>query len=225
MDVTRALQTRMSTRAFRPEPVDHAVLRSILDSARWAPSGGNVQPWRIEIVTGVARSALIDAVNAAAAIDGSSQEGAYPIYPADLWEPLVSRRNEVGAAMFAQLGIERGDIDARIAQAMRNFDFFGAPVGLFFITDDRCGHGQWAHLGMLMQSVALAATERGVATCMQEAWAMRRATLKEFFDLGEHEVVYCGMAMGYADLAAPVNQFRTTRAEVDEFTTWRGFEA
>lgn len=225
MDVTHALQTRMSTRAFRPEPLDYAVLHSILDAARWAPSGGNVQPWKVEVVAGAARAELIAAVNAAAAIDGASQEGAFPIYPAELWEPLVSRRNEVGKAMMGQLGIERGDVDARIAQAMRNFDFFGAPVGLFFITDDRFGHGQWAHLGMLMQSVALAATERGVATCMQEAWAMRRQTLREFFDLAEHEVVYCGMAMGYADLDAPVNRFRSTRVEVDEFTTWRGFEA
>lgn len=225
MDVTQALQTRMSTRAFRSEPIQRDVLHEILDAARWAPSGGNVQPWKVEVVTGTRRADLIETVANATAIDPASQEGPYPIYPKELWEPLASRRGEVGKTMLTQLGIGRDDVMARIEQAMKNFDFFGAPVGMFFITDDRLGHGQWAHLGMFMQSVALAATERGVATCMQEAWATRRDTLKEFFQLDAHDVVYCGMAMGYADVDAPVNQFRSTRVEVDEFTTWHGFDA
>jgi nitroreductase len=104
----------------------------------------------------------------------------------------------------------------------QNFDFFGAPVGLFFIIEERMGHGQWAHLGMFMQSVALAALERGVSSCMQEAWARVRTPLHKHFALPPEEMVYCGMALGYAT-DAPVNTLRSDRAEVDEFAAFRGF--
>jgi nitroreductase len=125
--------------------------------------------------------------------------------------------------MYEQLGIPRDDQAARIGRVMENFNFFGAPVGLFFITDDRMGAGQWAHLGMFMQSLALSAVEHGLATCMQEAWAMRRTTLKQHFQLDEHDYVYCGMSLGYADPNHLVNHLRSERAPVDEFTTWHGW--
>ena len=105
-----------------------------------------------------------------------------------------------------------------------NTQFFGAPVGLFFVIDERMGHGQWAHLGMFMQSIALAAIERGVASCMQEYWALGRETLRVHFELPEHEMIYCGMALGYADTEHPVNALRSERAPVEEFATFAGFE-
>ena len=223
MDVNVALRARISTRAFLPTPVSKEMLQGVLDNARWSPSGGNLQPWKVVAVTGDARRAVIDAVNAAAAVDAGSQEGDNPMYPAELWEPLRTRRYQVGEQMYAQLGIPRDDKTARLARIMENFNFFDAPVGLFFVTDDRMGAGQWAHLGMFMQSLALAAVEHGLATCMQEAWAMRRATLKEHFKLDEHDYVYCGMSLGYADPEHPVNQLRSERAAVDEFTIWHGW--
>jgi nitroreductase len=125
--------------------------------------------------------------------------------------------------MYALLGIPRSDRPGRLARFARNYEMFGAPVGLFFIIDERMGHGQWAHLGMFMQSIALAALERGVSSCMQEAWATLRPSLKTHFELGEHELVYCGMALGYADENAAVNSLRSTRAPVEEFASLRGF--
>ena len=223
MDVNVALRARISTRAFLPTPVSKDLLTAVLDDARWSPSGGNLQPWNVVAVTGAARQAVIDAVQVATAQDPSSQEGDHPMYPAELWEPLRTRRYQVGEQMYTQLAIAHDDKAARFARIMENFNFFGAPVGLFFVTDDRMGAGQWAHLGMFMQSLALAAVEHGLATCMQEAWAMRRTTLKTHFKLGEHDYVYCGMSLGYADPAHPVNQLRTERASVDEFTTWLGW--
>ena len=106
---------------------------------------------------------------------------------------------------------------------MRNYEFFGAPVGLFFVIDKRMGYGQWAHLGMFMQSIALAALERGVSNCMQECWATLRAPLARAFRLGRDEMIYCGMALGYADETAPINTLRSDRAEVDEIAVFRGF--
>jgi nitroreductase len=125
--------------------------------------------------------------------------------------------------MYARLGISREDRNARLRWFARNYEFFGAPVGLFFIIDRAMGHGQWAHLGMFMQSFALVAEERGLATCMQEAWAMLRDTLHAHFALPQNEIVYCGMALGYADRGANVNALRSERVPVEEFVRFLGF--
>ena len=219
MNVTEALKQRISVRAFKPDSVPEMTLREILDVARYAPSGGNLQPWRVIAVASAER----DAVIALAKTNLPGAEDDRPVYPADLWEPYRSRRFKVGEDMYALLGIPRENKPERLMQLARNFEFFGAPVGLFFIIDRRMGHGQWAHLGMFMQSVALTAIERGVSSCMQEAWARMRAPLHEHFTLGENDMIYCGMALGYADESVPVNALRSDRADVDEFATFRGF--
>jgi nitroreductase len=125
--------------------------------------------------------------------------------------------------MYAMLGIPREDRGRRLQNFARNYDFFDAPVGLFFVVDRRMGHAQWSHLGMFMQSIALAAVERGLATCMQEAWAVVRETLAKHFALPAEEMIVCGMALGYADQTIPVNTLRTERADVEDFTTFSGF--
>jgi nitroreductase len=219
MNVDEALKRRTSVRAFKPEPVSEALVRDILEVARFAPSGGNLQPWRVIAVTGAEKDAII----ALAKANLPGDEGAYPVYPANLWEPYRSRRFKVGEDMYAILGIPREDKAARLMHLAKNFEFFGAPCALFFVTDTRMGHGQWAHLGMFMQSIALAALERGVSSCMQEAWARMRAPLHTHFGLGETELIYCGMALGYADEAAVVNTLRSDRANVDEIASFRGF--
>jgi nitroreductase len=217
--VSDALRKRISTRAFRPDPVSESVIRDILDVARFAPSGGNLQPWKVIVVAGAER----DAVVALAKANLPGDDGDRPVYPANLWEPYRTRRFKLGEDMYALLGIPRENKPGRLMHLAQNFDFFGAPVGLFFVIERRMGHGQWAHLGMFMQSVALAAIERGVASCMQEAWARVREPLHKHFALAEDEMIYCGMALGYADESAPVNALRSDRAEVDEFATFRGF--
>jgi len=219
MNVDEALKTRISVRAFTGQPVPEALVRDILEVARFAPSGGNLQPWRVIAVAGAAR----DAVVALAKANLPGDEGERPVYPANLWEPYRTRRYKLGEDMYALLGIPRENKGARLMHLAQNFEFFGAPVGLFFIIDKAMGHGQWAHLGMFMQSAALAAVERGVASCMQEAWARMRAPLAAHFGLGAHEMIYCGMALGYADASKPVNTLRSDRASVDEIAEFRGF--
>jgi nitroreductase len=217
--VSEALRKRISVRAFKPEPLSEALVRDVLNDARFAPSGGNLQPWKVIVVAGAAR----EAVSALAKANLPGDDGDKPVYPAHLWEPYRSRRYKVGEDMYALLGISRENKPARLMHLAQNYDFFGAPVGVFFVIERRMGHGQWAHLGMFMQSVALAATERGVASCMQEAWARARAPLHQHFALAEDEMIYCGMALGYADENAPVNTLRSDRAVVDEFATFVGF--
>jgi len=223
MNVDEALRGRVSIRAFKSDPVPQALVRDILDVARFAPSGGNTQPWQVIAVAGAARDAVIAAGQAALAANPGGEEGAYPIYPADLWEPYRTRRFKVGEDMYALLGIAREDRGARLARLAQNYQFFGAPVGLFFVIDRRMGHGQWAHLGMLMQSIALAAQARGLGTCMQEAWGRVRASLAAHFALPAEAMIYCGMALGYADASAPVNTLRSDREAVDDFAEFRGF--
>ena len=219
MNVTEALKSRISVRAFKPDPVPEVLVREILDVARYAPSGGNLQPWKVIAVAGAER----DAVAALARANMPGAEDDRPIYPANLWEPYRSRRFKVGEDMYALLEIPRANKGARLMHLAENFNFFGAPVGLFFVIDKAMGHGQWAHLGMFMQSVALAAIERGVQSCMQEAWARVRAALAAHFGLRDEEMIYCGMALGYADMAKPVNALRSDRAPVDEIAEFRGF--
>ncbi|MGH8507076.1 MAG: nitroreductase [Stenotrophobium sp.] len=220
LTVTEALRQRISTRAFLPKPVAESLVHEILDAARRSPSGGNLQPWKVIVVAGAARQAVIDLAKNYPGLF-PAEEGDRPIYPANLWEPYRSRRYKVGEDMYALLGIARDNKAARLTQLARNFEFFGAPVGVFFVIDTRMGHGQWAHLGMFMQSLALAATERGLGSCFQEFWATLRKTLGTHFQLGEHEMIYCGMALGYADPSAPVNHLRSERAAVDEFASFR----
>lgn len=220
MNVSDALKARISVRDFKPDTLSEALVREILDVARFAPSGGNVQPWRVITVAGAERDAVVSL--ARTALGGGSQEGEHPVYPANLWEPYRTRRYKLGEDMYALLGIGRDNRAGRLANLARNFEFFGAPVGLFFAIDKRMGHGQWAHLGMLMQSIALAAIERGVSSCMQEAWASVRVSLAKHFALPDDEMIYCGMALGYAT-DAPVNTLRSDRAELSEIAEFRGF--
>lgn len=224
MTVTEALERRVSIRAFRPDPLPAGLVRGILDTARWAPSGGNLQPWKVIAVAGPERDAVVELARRVHAAGGPDESGAHPVYPANLWEPYRTRRYALGEKLYRLLAIPRTDRAGRLAQFARNYQLFGAPVALFFIVDERVGHGQWAHLGMFMQSVALAAFERGVGSCMQESWAALRVSLKAHFALADHEIVYCGMALGYADESAAVNSLRSERAPVAEFASLRGFE-
>ncbi len=219
MNVSDAIKARVSIRAFKPDPVPESLVREILEAARWAPSGGNLQPWKVIAVAGAEK----DSVIALAKTNLPGEIGERFVYPPDLWEPYRSRRFKVGEDMYALLGVGRDNRLGRLAQFSRNYEFFGAPVGLFFVIDKRMGYGQWAHMGMFMQSVALAALERGVSNCMQECWATLRTPLAAHFGLNDSEMIYCGMALGYADETAVVNTLRSERAGVDEFTEFRGF--
>lgn len=223
MSVTELLKKRISVRAFLDKPVTEQTVRDLLDTARWSPSGGNVQPWKVIVVSGAARDAVIEQAGKALQRNPQGEAGEYPIYPSGLQEPYRSRRAQMGEDMYSLMGIPREDKTARMQALTRNFQFFGAPVGIFMVIDRSMGHGQWAHMGMFMQSLALAAEEQGLATCMQEAWAMVRDTLHGHFELPDEELVYCGIALGYADPDAVVNSLRTARAPVDEFAVLQGF--
>jgi nitroreductase len=218
MDVTQAVGRRYSCRAFKPDPVDGALVREILEAAHRAPSGGNLQPWRVYAITG---QVLEDFKATVAA--GSAETPEYPVYPESLWDPFRTRRFECGEDLYASIGIPREDKPARLRQLANNLRFFGAPVGLFFCLERRLGSAQWSDVGMYMQTVMLLAVERGLDTCAQEFWARYPRAVGAFLNLPEDQMVFSGMALGYADDAAPINQWRTRRDPFEAYAEMRGF--
>jgi nitroreductase len=220
MNVTEAVATRISTRAFLDTPVDEAALRSILETARWSPSGGNLQPWHVYGLSGASMQEFKMQVQTDAAANPFGNKTEFDMYPRELKEPYRSRRFKCGEDLYATINIPREDKAARLSQMAKNLEFFGAPAAFFFAIDRTMGPGQWAHLGMFMQTVALVAQEHGLATCMQEFWMLRHELVRSYFNIPEELQVYCGIAVGYADQAHPINSLRTDRASVDEFTTF-----
>jgi nitroreductase len=220
MNVSQAVAQRISVRAFRSDPIPGALIRELLEAAARAPSGGNLQPWRVHALTG----APLETLKARVRDNPFGETPEYDVYPANLWEPLRTRRFQCGEDLYATIGIPREDKPARLAQLAKNGELFGAPVGLFFSLDRKVGPPQWSDVGMLMQTIMLLAVERGLATCAQEYWARYPQTLADILDLPEDHMIFSGMALGYADESAPINTLRTRR---DPFEVWgemRGFE-
>jgi nitroreductase len=215
--VSDAVAARFSARAFLARPVETATIRSILDRARRAPSGGNLQPWHVYVVSGPRLRGLLQLVAERQAGPEPRDPPAYEVYPPNLHEPFRSRRYQCGEDLYAALGIPREDKPARIGQFAKNLQAFGAPMVLFFSIDRRMGRNQWAHLGMFMQTVMLLAVEEGLQTCPQEAWSALHETIAEFLGMPNEQMFYCGMAVGYADLDDPVNRWRTDRAPLEDF--------
>jgi nitroreductase len=220
MNVSDAVARRISIRAFRPDPVPGDVVAEILARAAQAPSGGNLQPWR---VYGLAGAPLAE-FKALAAANPFGEEPEYEVYPPNLWEPFRTRRFQNGEDLYATIGIPREDKPARLRQLAKNGDFFGAPVGLFFCLDRKLGPPQWADLGMFMQNVMLLAVERGLDTCPQEYWARYPKTITAFLGLPDDHMVFAGMALGHRDPDHPINTLKASR---DAFEVWgelRGFD-
>lgn len=220
MNVANVIRDRRSVRAFKDIPVERDVVADILSKARWSPSGGNLQPWKIIVVTGDAKSKVSKLALETLSQNPSGEDGEYPIYPEPLLEPYRSRQFEIGAQLYGLMGISRKDTTGRQKFITDNLNFFGAPVGLFFVIDKAMQRGQWAHLGMLMQSIALIAHEQGLGTCMQEVWALVRKSLHSHFQLSQDQVLYCGMSLGHVDKDAKVNSLEPGRISIDEFVTF-----
>lgn len=220
--VTEAVLGRRSTRAFLDRPVPAELVADILAVAARAPSGGNLQPWRVVALTG---GPLVEVEAAVKAAFAANPRGApaYDIYPPDLWEPFHGRRRACGEDLYATIGVGREQKAERWAHVARNYDFFGAPVGLFFCLERRLGPPQWADLGMYMQTVMLLAVERGLATCPQEAWANFAGVVEATLELPGELMVFAGMALGYADETAPINGLVTAREPLEGFAELRGF--
>lgn len=218
MDVAEALRRRISVRAFLADPVPRALLDDCLALAARAPSGGNLQPWHIHVLEGAALDRLKSRMAERLLTPGHDPLD-YNIYPANLWEPYRSRRFQLAEQMYALMGIPRSDKPARLAHVARNFQFFGAPVGLFCYVDRGMGAPQWSDLGMYLQSLLLLLQSNGIGSCAQEAWSQYAATVAEVCQPPPGHMLFCGIAVGHPDPSAPVNALRSERAPPADFIT------
>jgi len=223
MDVREAVASRFSCRAFLPVPVPLAVVRDILDRATRAPSGGNLQPWRVDALAGAALENVKARIRPRHAELPRGEGAEYQIYPDPLKEPFHARRREVGALLYAALGVARDDRPGRLAQYAKNFELFGAPVGLFVSIERSMGAPQWSDLGGFVQTILLLARAHGLHACAQEAWTHWHKTISPLLGLPADHILFCGIALGFADEQAAINRWRAPRAGVDEFATFRGF--
>lgn len=215
MDLQEAIQQRYSARAFLPRPVPPELLRELLEQAAQSPSGTNVQPWNLYVVTGSKRDELVQAVQQARA-SGQPEARENAADRRDK-EPYRGRSRELGKELYSLIGIPKGDRMRMWRQWGRNFKFFDAPAGIIFTIDKELGQGKWLDVGMYMQTFMLLARSRGLDTCAQGAWCGYYQITKDLLQIPAHEVICAGMSVGYADPTAPENRIRSSRVRLDEF--------
>ena len=224
--VEQAIDSRMSVRAFTSEPVPRETIESLLTLAARSPSGTNTQPWRVYVLQGQSKDALIQKVCAAhdevrAHPEKADQyREAYDYYPEKWVSPYIDRRRENGWSFYGLLGITKGDKVKMHAQHQRNYRFFDAPVGLMFTLDKVMGRGSLVDYGMFLQTFMLAARGIGLHTCPQAAWNGFASIILPHIGAGADEMLVCGMSLGYADMQDKVNTFHTPRETVASFTHW-----
>ena len=216
MNVSEAVYSRQSIRAFTDQEVPDILIKELLEKSARAASGGNLQPWKIFIINNSIMSKFLKFQKEWT----DPETPAYDIYPEKLTEPYKTSRYEVGAQMYSILGIGRDDKEGRFKQMLENFKFFGAPSAFFCFVDRQMGRPQWSDLGMFLQTFMLLAREAGLDTCAQEAWSLKQESVTAFVEAPEEEMLFCGMAIGYRDTKASINKLRTNRRPVE---TWAHF--
>ena len=220
ISVAEAITGRQSTRAYlEDKPVPRELVVKVLEVAGRAPSGSNIQPWHVWVVTGEKKAALSRKL-LERHMSGDQGKRNYNYYPVEWREPYIGRRRECGWGLYSTLGIEKGDKDKMLRQHGLNYDFFGAPVGLFFSLDKDMELGSWLDTGMFIQSVMLAARGFGLETCPQAAFCNYHEMVTGHLGIPDDQELVCGMSLGFPDTDAIVNTFRTTRIDPEAFTTF-----
>ena len=216
MEVSEAVNSRQSIRAFTDQEVSDELIQRLLEKSSRAASGGNLQPWKIFIINNEMMIKFLKFQE-----DWTDPETpAYDIYPENLTEPYKTSRYEVGAEMYSILDIDRDDKEGRFKQMLENFKFFGAPSAFFCFVDRQMGRPQWSDLGMFLQNFMLLAKEVGLDTCPQEAWAIKQESVTAFVKAPDELMLFCGMAIGYRDDEAKINRLRTERRPFEDWATF-----
>ena len=211
MKVTEAVFSRKTVRAFLERPVEDDLIRKLLEKSSRAPSGGNLQPWRVFVINNKTMHSFLDFQKNWTHPETPS----YAVYPKNLKEPYRSSRFKVGEDLYALLGTDREDKEGRYKQLAKNYELFGAPAAFFCFVDRRMGPPQWSDLGMFLQTFMLLAREEGLDTCPQEAWAMKPESVSRFVEADDELMLFCGMAIGYKDKTAKINNLVTEREPLD----------
>ncbi|MDF2496367.1 nitroreductase [Sphingomonas sp.] len=218
MNVSDAVRERRSVRGFLDKEVPLDVLKELALTSARAATGGNIQPWHIDIVTGDKMAELKEIMRGKIERRETETPG-YDIYPREMNDATKARTFQIGEIMYGHLGIPREDKRARAQWFARNFQFFGAPAAFFVTVDRRMGPPQWADLGMYLQNLMLLAVEKGLGTCPQECWAVYPNTVEAFLGTPSERMLFCGVAIGYEDAEELANRTRSPRAPEEEWLT------
>ena len=219
MNIKQLIESRYSVRSFLDKDVGFEKVKSILDTANSAPSGGNIQPWKVYVLGNNSKNELI--TQALNNYDTGVQEDIeFEIYPKPLAEEYKKRRSQCAADMYDALSIARDDIDTRLKQVRENFKFFGAPIGMIVTIDKSFAQNGWGHVGMFLQNLWLTAISEGLGVCLQESWSIYPKTVKKVIDCPDNEIIWCGIAMGYPNNEDPINNYRTSRDSLDSFASF-----
>lgn len=223
MDVLEAIRTRKSIRAFTDQPVPEEQVREILQAAQRSPSGTNTQPWHVHVCAGEVKAAITRDVLADAMAGRGTKYEDHDYYPAKWKDIHNNRRRGVGWGLYGLLGIQKGDRDASMRQALKNYEFFNAPVGLFITVDSYLARGSWADAGMYIQTIMLAARGFGLHTCPQAAWITYQAPIYKHLEIPDDQDIVSGMALGYADPDAIENTLVSDREDLEDVARFKGF--
>ncbi|WP_317993111.1 nitroreductase [Bartonella gliris] len=216
IDIFQSILSRKSIRAFTEQPVTQETIKEILKLAARAPSGTNLQPWQVIVLTGKMLQRVGEELSQLV-LSGVKGEREVHYYPRQWREPYLSRRRKVGLDLYKSLGIQKDEQEKMLRQKARNFTFFGAPVGLLFTMDHDMEMGSWLDLGMFMQTIMLAARGFGLDTCSQAAFADYHKQIRTLLSVPSDRHIICGMALGYRDVNAPENNFETEREQIESF--------
>lgn len=219
-DVFEAARTRRSVRAYKPDPVPLQTLRDIVELGRWAPSGSNIQPWCVHVMTGATLKRVGGAIRQAFLNDEPGHQRDYNYYTDPIEEPYLARRRACGWGLYGTLGIGRGDHEKSKAYRASNYVFFGAPVGLVLAIDRTLEVGSWFDYGLFAQTLMLAARARGLHTCAEASIASYPDIVRRELNISRDYTIMCGIALGYADDTAVVNTFQPERIAVDDYATF-----
>ncbi len=217
------IKNRITTRCFTNKKVDLKLVRKIIDIAKNCPTGGNMQPWNIAVVSGNTREKL-SKILTKAFDDNIELDLDYDYYPTKFFPPFDIRRHFAGLAVYRAANIEFSDkhIDWQgVSKLIReNYNFFGADVGLIFYMDNKLTEGAHMDIALLMQNIMLLAEYFGLNTCPQASFINYSGLIKKTLNINPEMKIICGMSLGYADMEAPVNTCKTKKEAVDSFTTW-----
>ena len=218
MKISDAIKGRQSIRSFKNKEVSNEIIEKILNISRFAPSGGNTQPWKIyvlskDIMKELESSVLYNLDN------GVSEPPNFNIYPQPMSDHLKNRVKECGRLMYGALEIGKEDVEGRLNQLKQNFSFFGAPVGMFVTVEKEVDLNGWGHVGHFIQNICLSSMEYGLGTCLQESWSMYPETVKNTLQFDDSEILWCGIALGYPDKTHAINNYRTSREDLNKFET------
>src|SRR5580704_8323603 len=218
--VDDAIRSRKSVRAFLPTPIARSSVEELLTVASRSASGSNIQPWRIRVIAGEPKNRLTAAILDAVARDGfEPYQREWNYYPVQWREPFLGRRRKIGWDLYSLLGVAKGDFEGTQQARLRNYEFFGAPVGMIFTLDEDLEIGSWLDLGIFLGAIMIAARGRGLDTCPQAAFADFHRIIRPLLNIPDKEVIICGMALGHIDPGARINALETVRAPIGDFAS------